>query len=107
MIEKSGRQLSRIFSQHRENVSRIGDRISRNFEPWPEWLPARLSGQFSRFTFQSVYVVNWVDCEQSLFFFRFSEGSERNTRRDKRGRQPLPPSPLVTRVVVFLSRTTD
>ena len=47
------------------------------------------------------------DCERSLFFSRFSEGSARvrerqAMRREKRGRQPLPPS--VTRVNIFVSR---
>ena len=53
-----------------------------------------------------------VVCEQSLFFFRFREGSARarerpsREKREKRGRQPefsrLAPS--VTRVIIWLSR---
>ena len=54
-----------------------------------------------------------VDCEQSLFFFRFSKGNERTrarvfsgeaARREKRGRQPVSRlSPSVTRVVICVS----
>ena len=52
---------------------------------------------------------SWVDCEQSLFFFRFSKGSAHAralsgeaARREKRGRPRLAPS--VTRVVICVSR---
>ena len=59
-----------------------------------------------------------IDCEQSLFFFRFREGSARvhasgePARREKRGRQPekktlfscLGLAPSVTLVVICLSR---
>ena len=49
-----------------------------------------------------------VDCEQSLFFFRFSEGSAGERRAAKpRGARNEGGSlaPLVTRVVICVSRT--
>ena len=54
-----------------------------------------------------------VDCERSLFFFRFSKGNARTparvlsgeaARREKRGRQPISRlAPSVTRVVICVS----
>ena len=59
-----------------------------------------------------------VDCEQSLFFFRFSKGSAHArasgeaARRAKRGRQPLPSRAISLarghlRVSRFARRTTE
>ena len=59
-----------------------------------------------------------VDCEQSLFFFRFSKGSAHArasgeaARRAKRGRQPLPSRAISlarghSRVSRFARRTTE
>ena len=60
---------------------------------------------------QMSLIVPKLDCEQSLFFFRFSEGSActRECRvakpRDARN-EGAPPvlRPLATRVVIFVSR---
>ena len=62
--------------------------------------------------------MNNVDCEQSLFFFRFSKGSAHArasgeaARRAKRGRQPLPSRAISlarghSRVSRFARRTTE
>ena len=47
-----------------------------------------------------------LDCEQSLFFFRFSESNARaRERRSRETREPWPlPSRAVTRVAICVSR---
>ena len=47
-----------------------------------------------------------LDCEQSLFFFRFSESNARaRERRSRETREPRPlPSRAVTRVAICVSR---
>ena len=52
-----------------------------------------------------------LDCEQSLFFFRFSKGSasaralsSEAAKREKRGRRLSRLAPSVTRVVICVSR---
>ena len=54
--------------------------------------------------------VNYIDCEQSLFFFQFSKGSAR--ARERRSREKLETraaalshlAPSVTRVAICVSR---
>ena len=105
--------LSNLNLNHREIwssdwriFSRIGDRISRNFEPWSSDSQRVFHVSFHDLL-SKVFMLSTEWTASSLFFFRFSQGNERNTRRGKRGRQHLLRSPFVTRVVVFLSRTTE
>ena len=50
-------------------------------------------------------IVELLDCEQSLFFFRFSESNARaRERRSRETRETRAAAPPVTRVAIFVSR---
>ena len=68
-----------------------------------DWIEAQMQNWNTNRVKPGFLLNKRIDCEQSLLFFRFSEGSA--SERERRSRERRETRALVTRVVICVSRT--